>query len=104
MFLVNYDPSIIEIYPLNQIRKLFNSFEITTDINKLILINNDSSDILHIIDQHRNYLRYVECNGGLSIDSEQNLEPGHQESGKFKLSNLLQLKHEFVSGKKKIET
>nr|XP_022304739.1 E3 ubiquitin-protein ligase TRIM71-like [Crassostrea virginica]XP_022304740.1 E3 ubiquitin-protein ligase TRIM71-like [Crassostrea virginica] len=72
--------------------KSFQPFQIATDVNQQILINDDSIDIVHIIDRDGNFLRYIKypCNGGLSIDPDQNLIVGNEKSGEIRIIRYLQ--------------
>ncbi|XP_062620212.1 uncharacterized protein LOC134281793 [Saccostrea cucullata] len=60
----------------------FQPIHIATDINAQILVNDNSNNIIHIIDCDGNFVRYLElsCNGGLSIDVDYNLVIGDTET------------------------
>nr|XP_022310167.1 E3 ubiquitin-protein ligase TRIM71-like [Crassostrea virginica] len=72
--------------------KSFRPYQIATDVNQQILINDASNDIVHIIDKDGNFLRYIEypCNGGLGIDPEHNLIAGNKKSGEIRIIRYLQ--------------
>ncbi|XP_078329499.1 uncharacterized protein LOC111112205 [Crassostrea virginica] len=72
--------------------KSFQPYQIATDVNQQILINDDSNDIVHIIDKDGKFLRYIEypCNGGLSIDSDHNLIAGNLKYGEIRIIRYLQ--------------
>ena len=72
--------------------KSFQPYQIATDVNQQILINEDSNDIVHVIDRDGKFLRYIEypCSGGLSIDPEHNLIAGNLMSGEIRIIRYLQ--------------
>nr|XP_022307066.1 uncharacterized protein LOC111113257 [Crassostrea virginica]XP_022307067.1 uncharacterized protein LOC111113257 [Crassostrea virginica]XP_022307069.1 uncharacterized protein LOC111113257 [Crassostrea virginica] len=72
--------------------KSFQPYQIATDVNQQILINDESIDIVHVIDRDGNFLRFIEypCNGGLSIDPEHNLIAGNLKSGEIRIIRYLQ--------------
>ena len=72
--------------------KSFQPYQIATDVNQQILINDASNDIVQVIDKDGKFLRYIEypCNGGLSIDPEHNLIAGNRKSGEIRIIRYLQ--------------
>ncbi|XP_062569859.1 uncharacterized protein LOC134231923 [Saccostrea cucullata] len=70
----------------------FTPSKIATDVNTHILINEDSNNIVHIIDCDGNFVRYIEhpCNGGLSIDVDHNLVIGDCDTGKIQVIKYLE--------------
>ena len=70
----------------------FQPFQIATDVNQQIIINDVSNDIVHVIDRDGKFLRYIEypCNGGLSIDPDHNLLAGNHKSGEIRIIRYLQ--------------
>ncbi|XP_062587158.1 uncharacterized protein LOC134248790 [Saccostrea cucullata] len=70
----------------------FKPSKIAADVNMQILINDNSNDIVNIIDCNGNFICYIEhpCNGGLSIDSDQNLVIGDQDTGIIQIIKYLE--------------
>ncbi|XP_062585259.1 E3 ubiquitin-protein ligase TRIM71-like [Saccostrea cucullata] len=70
----------------------FIPLNIATDVNTQILIDDNSNNIVHIIDCDGNFVRYIEhpCNGGLSIDTEHKLVIGDRDSGKVQIIKYLE--------------
>lgn len=71
---------------------LFMPSAIVTDKNHHLIINDDSKDVVHIIDCNGNFIRYIEysCNGGLSIDTDHNLVVGELSTGKIRVIKYLE--------------
>lgn len=72
--------------------KLFQPLKIANDNKLHILINDKSSDIVHIIDCDGNFIRYIECpcRGGISVDTDQNLVVGELTTGKIRIIKYLE--------------
>ena len=70
----------------------FNPGGIITNVNKQILITDDSMEIVHVIDRDGNFLRYIEypSKGGLSIDADHNLVFGEEDTGKIRIIKYLE--------------
>lgn len=70
----------------------FKPSKIINDSQQRILINDDSNDIVHIIDSDGNFIRYIEypCNGGISVDTDHNLVVGERKTGKIRIIKYLE--------------
>ncbi|XP_061165750.1 E3 ubiquitin-protein ligase TRIM45-like [Saccostrea echinata] len=70
----------------------FLPMHIAADVNHQILIGDSRNNIVHIIDCNGNFVRYLEhsCNGGLSIDADNNLVIGDRKSGKIQFIKYLE--------------
>lgn len=71
--------------------ELFKPSKIVNDNKLHILINDMSSDIVHIIDCDGNFIRYIvyPCTGGISVDTERNLVVGEKTTGKIRIIKYL---------------
>ena len=69
----------------------FKPTKIATDIIQQIVINDESNDIVHIIDSDGNFLRYIKypCKGGLSFDGHHNLVIGERKTGIIRIIKYL---------------
>lgn len=72
--------------------KVFYPSKISTDFNCQILINDSANDIVHAIDSGGDFIRYIEypCNGGLSVDADNNLVVGDETTGEIRIIKYLQ--------------
>ncbi|XP_061165592.1 uncharacterized protein LOC133174491 [Saccostrea echinata] len=74
--------------------KQFLPMHIAADVNHQgpILIGDSRYNIVHIIDCDGNFVRYIEhpCNGGLSVDTDNNLVVGDRKSGKIQFIKYLE--------------
>lgn len=70
----------------------FKPSKIINDSQQHILINDDSNDIVHIIDSDGNFIRYITypCNGGISVDIDHNLVVGERKTGKIRIIKYLE--------------
>lgn len=70
----------------------FKPSKIINDSQQHILINDDSNDIVHIIDSDGNFIRYIKypCNGGISVDIDHNLVVGERKTGKIRIIKYLE--------------
>ena len=70
----------------------FGPYEIASDVNHQIIINDALNDIVHIIDSEGRFLCYIEqkCNGGLCIDTDHNLIVGEEKTGYILIIKYLQ--------------
>lgn len=72
--------------------KSFKPAKIASDFYKQLLINDASNDIVHVIDSEGNFLKIIEypCQGGLSIDRDQNLVVADFDNRKIQVIEYLQ--------------
>ncbi|XP_062620674.1 tripartite motif-containing protein 2-like [Saccostrea cucullata] len=70
----------------------FQPMHIAADANTQILINDNSNNILHIIDCDGNFVCYIDyaCDGGLSIDIDHNLVIGNDKTGNIQIIKYLE--------------
>lgn len=72
--------------------KTFQPSMIVNDKILHILINDASSDIVHVIDCDGHFIRYIEypCNGGISVDTDHILVVGELTTGKIRIIKYLE--------------
>lgn len=68
----------------------FKPLDIDNDENFNILIGDESNNLVHIIDCDGNFICYIECTGGISIDTDHNLVVGEEKSGKILIIKYLE--------------
>lgn len=72
--------------------KPFQPSHILTNDTQIILVANFSNDIIHIIDNDGNFIRYIEfpCKGGLCLDYHHNLVVGEEKTGIIRIIKYLE--------------
>ena len=70
----------------------FEPYDIASDVNHQIIISDNDSNIVHIIDSKGSFLCYIEqkCDGGLFVDIDHNLIVGEIKTGYIRIIKYLQ--------------